>query len=130
MKKIVASAVIWAVLWGAGMLLFGLNVSGPTVDVSWVLATPLILAAALAVWGTISGKGGAGTIAGTIFGIIFGTGALLGSFLGGQLLSREFYDEGLVAERIAWLAAGGIVGGVAGACLEMARQGTRNEDKS
>ena len=131
MKRIIASAAVWAGLWAVGMSLYGLRaLEGNRWAGGRFFLTPLILATATLAWMTVSavapapGKGWSGALAGTMLGIVYGTGAFFGSILLHVLLhTAGFRGEGSTTERIAWLVSGGIVGAVAGACIERDRQG-------
>jgi uncharacterized membrane protein YeaQ/YmgE (transglycosylase-associated protein family) len=130
MKRIMASAVVWAGLWAVGMTLYGLKaLEGSRWEGGRFFLTPLILAAATVAWGIVGtiarrpGKGCSGAFAGMMLGIVYGTGAFFGSILlRVLLLAAGLRGDGCMAERIAWLIAGGIVGAIAGACLERDRQ--------
>jgi len=131
MKRIIASAAVWAGLWAVGMSLYGLRaLEGNRWAGGRFFLTPLILATATLAWMTVSavapapGKGWSGALAGTMLGIVYGTGAFFGSILLRVLLVLAgFRGEGSTAERITWLVAGGVVGAVAGAWIERDRQG-------
>ena len=131
MKRIMASAVVWAGLWAVGMTLYGLKaLEGNRWEGGQFFLVPLILAAATVAWGVVGtvvrapGNGCSGAFAGLLLGIVYGTGAFFGSILLHVLLhTAGFRGEGSTTERIAWLVSGGIVGAVAGACIERDRQG-------
>jgi hypothetical protein len=131
MKKVVASAVVWAGLWSAGMWLYEQAAWESKPLGSWFRIMPVILAAALAAWGAIGaavlppGKGANGALVGALFGLIYGIGAFVGSYLLAILLASVIRGDIDTAARIACLTAGGIVGAIAGACVERDRQGMR-----
>jgi hypothetical protein len=121
MKKIVVSAIIWGGLWAAGLFLSAGR--GTKVDEWSFFITPMVLATAIVVWGVISAKGGLGTIAGMIIGLCLAVGTFFGFILLSVLVQKELIGEGHMARDIAKLMVGGIIGGIAGACSEMGRQG-------
>jgi hypothetical protein len=109
MKKIAASAVIWAGLLAAGLILSAGR--GTKVDEWSFLITPMILAAAIFVWGIISAKGGMETIAGMMLGLYIGVGTLFGFILLDGLVQKELFGEGHMTREIARLMVGGFIGG-------------------
>ena len=124
MKKIIASATVWAGLWAVGMLLWELNPGEAKYDGSWFIAAPWFLAAALFAWGIITAKG----VEGVLLGGALGVGAFFGSLLLGYLFAAGYLSAtGMqgdypTAGRIIWPLAGGMIGGIAGACSELSRQ--------
>ena len=130
MKRIIASAAVWAGLWAIGMSLYGLKaLEGNRWEGGQFFLVPLILAAATVAWGVVGtvvrapGNGCSGAFAGLLLGIVYGTGAFFGSImLRILLLTAGLRGDGCTAERIAWLMSGAIVGAITGACLERDRQ--------
>jgi hypothetical protein len=130
MKKIIASAAVWAGLWAVGMSLYGMKaLEGNRWEGGRFFLTPLILAAATVVWMAVGAvalapdKGWSGAFAGILLGVVYGTGAFFGSILLRLLLVLAgFRGGGFTTERIAYLVAGGMVGAVAGAWMEKDRQ--------
>jgi hypothetical protein len=128
MKKIIASAFIWCGLWAAGMFLSsGWNAKENEVWLFYI--TPAILTIAHAVWGMVSAKGGVGTIAGIIIGMCLGIAASIGSAKLGAELASEIRRDRPMEKRIMWMIAGGLFGGLVGACGEWIRQGKRQQDE-
>ena len=109
MKRIIASAAVWAGLWAIGMSLYGLKaLEGNRWEGGRFFLVPLILAAATVAWGIVGarawspGKRRAGTFAGLMLGIVHGTVAFFGSImLRILLLTAGLRGDGCTAERIA-----------------------------